>query len=311
MSITSVKNIHPGHLDELTSEIEARIRKEPGNDANRWALVEILCLQGHWERALRQIQSTVKLSEKWEPNGHLVRGLIRAEYMRAEVFEGRAVPAPVIDFPAWMQGMAEAIKHNALGEHEKADEIRRGALDQAPTNPGICHWLSKPDSQGDVVAGIDMGLSSTKFEWIGDSDSRLGPICEVVVAGGYRWLAFADIESLSIEPPHRILDLIWLPTKLKLRGNQAQAREIHCFLPTRYCGTEKFHSDTSLENHEARLLSRLTSWRDVGETGVFALGQKTWMTEGTDWPLLDVRAVCSDEESLAGEADIAVEESSE
>ncbi|WP_018607276.1 type VI secretion system accessory protein TagJ [Uliginosibacterium gangwonense] len=311
MSITSVKNIHPGHLDELTSEIEARIRKEPGNEANRWALVELLCIQGHWERALRQIQSMAKLSEKWEPNAHLVRGLIRAEYMRTEVFEGRQASAPVIDFPEWMQGMAEAIKHNALGAHEKADELRRGALDQAPTNPGVCHWVSRPDDEEEISSGIDLGLNKTKFEWIGDSDSRLGPICEVVVAGGYRWLAFADIEGLSIEPPHRILDLIWLPTKLKLRGNHSQAREIHCFLPARYYGTEKFHSDTSLDHHEARLLSRLTSWRDVGETGVFALGQKTWMTDGIDWPLLDIRALCDDEENPGDKDEIAAEESFE
>jgi protein involved in temperature-dependent protein secretion len=37
--------------------------------------------------------------------------------------------------------------------------------------------------------------------------------------------------------------------------------------------------------------SHLTVWQEVGDTGVFSQGQKTWMSDGTDWPLLDIREV--------------------
>jgi protein involved in temperature-dependent protein secretion len=39
------------------------------------------------------------------------------------------------------------------------------------------------------------------------------------------------------------------------------------------------------------LRCHLTTWTEVGESGIFSSGQKTWMTDGIDWPLLDVREV--------------------
>ena len=42
---------------------------------------------------------------------------------------------------------------------------------------------------------------------------------------------------------------------------------------------------------DALLLSRMTRWRDVGETGVFATGQKTLMSDCGDFGILDVREI--------------------
>jgi type VI secretion system protein ImpE len=46
-----------------------------------------------------------------------------------------------------------------------------------------------------------------------------------------------------------------------------------------------------VHQRDALMLSRLTRWQDVGETGVFALGQKTLMSDGVDYPFLDLREI--------------------
>lgn len=274
----------PDHLQQ----IEARIRREPTAPAHRWALVELLCVLGHWDRALAQLQAWAKLiapsQAQAQAQAHWLRGLIRAEAQRSEVFAGALMPAPVTDMPDWMSDLAQAMAHNARSEPEQADALRARALSQAPQRAGVCVW------QGD--AAHEQAPQERAYDWIGDSDTRLGPVCEVMVAGAYRWLAFADVAHLSLQAPQSLLDLVWTPAKLQLHpaaglSPTTTGRPLHVFLPTRY--PIEPGANESQASHDALLMSRLTRWRDVGETGVLAQGQKTWMSDGIDWPMLDVR----------------------
>jgi type VI secretion system protein ImpE len=291
-------NIH--HLGDTLAQVEASVRKEPSQDKHRWALVEILCVMGHWERALRQLQALVKLAPQWQSQAHLVRGLIRAETQRNAVFSGAQMPVPVIDLPDWMHDLAHALHHNARGEHPQADLLRTSALERAPTSAGTCSVHQLPIAAPTAHAPPRTAAAQEhSFEWLADSDTRLGPVCEVMAAGAYRWLAFADIAHLHLEAPTRLLDLVWLPAKMQLRGGPAASREIHGYLPARYPlvsteTNETTAATTPAPGHasdDALLLARITRWHDVGDTGVFAQGQKTWMTEGIDWPLLDIREI--------------------
>lgn len=277
-------------LQDHLQQIEARIRREPTAPAHRWALVELLCVLGHWDRALAQLQAWAKLippsQAQAQAQAHWVRGLIRAEAQRNEVFAGGLMPAPVTDMPDWMSDLAQAMAHNTRSENEQADALRARALSQAPQRPGVCIWQSD--------AAHEQAPQERAYDWIGDSDTRLGPVCEVMVAGAYRWLAFADVAHLSLQPPQSLLDLVWMPAKLQLHAQaglppSATGRALHVFLPTRYPMAQVV--DEPQATHDALRMSRLTRWREVGETGVFAQGQKTWMSDGIDWPLLDVREV--------------------
>jgi type VI secretion system protein ImpE len=42
---------------------------------------------------------------------------------------------------------------------------------------------------------------------------------------------------------------------------------------------------------DAIRLARESRWREEGKTGVFGLGQKTWMTDAGDVGLLDLRVI--------------------
>ncbi|BDT67994.1 hypothetical protein os1_21750 [Comamonadaceae bacterium OS-1] len=292
----TLSQLNPGNnLQEALSSLEADVRKQPTSLAPRWALIEMLCLLGHWERALKQLQASAKLAPETGPTAQtqaqLLRSLVRAEHQRASVFSGQLLPVPVVDRPQWMEDLARAIAFNAKGQHQQADPLRRAALDAAPTHAMRCVLqnnvqAANPRANAPVEEG---GWAEQRVSWIADSDTRLGPVCEFIVAGGYRWVAFADIASVHIERPTRLLDLVWLPATLTLRSTQAGSKAIHGFIPTRYSGTERVAAEVGSQQRDALVLAHLTHWQDVGETGVFALGQKTLMGDGVDFPLLDLR----------------------
>jgi type VI secretion system protein ImpE len=267
-------------LESAVSRVEEEIRLAPTQVEHRWTLVESLCLMGDWERAMRQLQTVAKMDSQSSARAHLVRGLVRAEAQRTKVFAGQLQPTPVIDTPQWMAEMAQAISLNASEDHDAADILRQTALAKASVANGVCS-VSEPSHEGKLHT----------FEWLSDSDSRLGPICEVMVAGGYRWLPFADIRTLKLDAPKHLLDLLWAPVTLTLSGTQAGNKLVHGFIPVRYCGTEEKVSSMHDAQRDALLLSRMTRWCDVGQTGVFAKGQKTLMSDCGDFGILDVREI--------------------
>lgn len=282
------------NLQDALTRLESEVRSQPGSVSHRWTLAEFLCLLGHWERALKQLEVGSKLAEnrdtKWQTKAQLLRTLVRAEAQRREVFAGRLLPVPVVDRPQWMEDLARALAFHATGDHNQADALRRAALDQAPTGAGVCSWQSE--------ASDTQTLTEHAFQWIADTDSRLGPVFECILGGGYRWLAYADIATLQIEPPSILLDLLWLPVTLRLRHTSEGLPPLRGYVPTRYCGTEDIGADIGSNQRDALLLSRLTRWKDVGETGVFALGQKTLMSSNADIPLMRIRALRMDKLQL-------------
>lgn len=291
--MTDTTSPTPGGHDTLLQHLnqqQAAVRDHPTDPARRWALIETLCLLCQWERALQQLQTWVRLQPDAAAQAHALRGLIQAEAQRMQVFAGHAPPAPVIEFTPWMQALWQALQHNSRGEHAQADALRESALSSAPTQAGRCRWQARPDR---AAKDEQAPLQTQDFAWLADSDTRLGPVCEIMASGGYRWLPFADIASLTFSAPQRRLDLIWRPAQVTLRGSAnsegagSKAPVLHAFIPVRSCW---LHAPALPDTQQQALLqARLTVWHEQGQTGVFSTGQKTWMSDGIDWPVLDVR----------------------
>ena len=275
---------HNKPLAEALSRAEAGVRAKPQEASARWLLFELWCVLGQWERALKQLQAWAGLSKASDSTAHVMRGLIRAEQQRNEVFAGTRAPATVmaggVESPAWIAGLGEALRLAAAqGEAalQASDLARQAALAQAPEAPG-CSNLQPA------------------FAWITDADTRLGPVCEVVLLGAYRWLPFSEIASITKAAPMRLLDLVWSQVSIVLHGSKgdtdaagsvggeaggAGRAELKGYMPMRY----PVHSG----ERDALLLARETVWDDVGRTGVHARGQKMWMTDAGDMALLDLR----------------------
>lgn len=161
--------------------------------------------------------------------------------------------------PGWMMRLLDALQSAGAGDVGAADAAREEAMSAAP----------------EIAGESNLGA----FNWITESDSRLGPVCEMVVAGMYRWCPFGELNTLKINPPHSLLDLIWTRADVSLRDGSV----LKAYLPVRYPGSES--------GDDALRLARESRWREEGATGVFGVGQKTWMTDAGDVALLDMRSV--------------------
>lgn len=251
--------VHDGtgeSIDEQIVRIETRIRNQPAVATHRWALFQLLCVTGDWGRAVLQLQTWAKLEPGQEQTAQAYRDLVRAERWRQRVVAGLECPAFILEPPRWVAGLVDALRLEANGQRVLADNMRESALDAAPltaarTPPGIAGWVA-------------------------DSDSRFGPVCEVIVAGHYRWVPFADLQSWRISAPANLIDLVWIPCVLTL----TDGHPIRGFMPARYPGPDAVS--------DALRLGRETVWHESGRTAIVARGRKTWTTEQGDFGLFEL-----------------------
>ncbi|MPV65630.1 type VI secretion system accessory protein TagJ [Burkholderia sp. BE17] len=243
-------------LSEQIERVSARLRAQPTTASHRWALFQLMCVTGEWTRAVQQLQTWAKLEPGEAPTAQVYRDLIRAERWRKQVVEGRERPGFVLEPPPWIDGLQNALRFAADGQIERADDAREAALDAAP--------------------GTAVRIPQGKAAWIVDSDSRFGPVCEVITAGHYRWVPFADLVAWRVSPPTKLADLVWTPCTLTL----VDGAIVHGFMHARYPGSET--------GGDAMRLGRETVWLENGRTGVTALGQKTWATDQGDFSLFEL-----------------------
>ncbi|MGN7103128.1 type VI secretion system accessory protein TagJ [Ralstonia holmesii] len=247
---------HSGSVAQALQNAEVRVRQQPGAFEERWQLFQWLCVTGDWERALKQLQVATQLTPDFAQTAHAYRNLIRAEIFRQGVFNGEREPGALLSPPAWMEPLHKALAQAASGNIEEADHSRNLALVDATTASGAHN------------AGT--------FAWISDSDTRLGPTCEIISAGRYAWLPFIQTRRLEMSAVTGLLDLVWRPVTVTL----ADGMVCRGFIPVRYPGSEHGNDTTRL--------ARETHWTELGETGVLGWGQKTWATDQGDIGLLDV-----------------------
>jgi len=251
-----------GSINGALTMIEGRVRKDPRAFHERWQLFQWLCVVGDWQRALKQLQVASQLTPDFAQTAHVYRDLIRAEVFRLDVFAGRRTPGTLLAAPGWMETLLTALSSMNAGDIPAADASRSLALSEAPESAG------KHDE--------------SPFAWFTDTDNRVGPACEIVTAGRYAWLPFVQMRRLDLARPAGLLDLLWRPVTVTLIDGSIT----HGFMPVRYPGSD--------QGSDAIRLGRETHWTEVGETGVVALGQKTWATDTGDIAMLDVTTLSLD-----------------
>ncbi len=243
-------------LGRLMSEVKAN----PGKVELRTYLFQLSSVLGKWSRALQQLQVCAQLDAAAIPMAQTYREAIRCEHFRDEVFAGKRAPQFLGAPPAWCGMLVESLRMLATGNREAADALRAQAFDLAPE--------SACEIDGQACA------------WIADADSRLGPLCEVIVNGQYYWLPFDQIGTLRLEAPEDLRDFIWLPAQLTLVNGGEQV----CLIPARYPGSH------TVEDDRIRL-GRLTEWQEIGEEAWRGVGQRVWVSDQGEHPLLTVRTL--------------------
>ena len=249
-------------LTEALKIQEDRIRRQARDTDLRLMHLDLLCLLGQWERALTQLDVLIRLDQSQEAEATVYRLLIRAELDRRRLFaRPEHPPLAVAPSSPWFADLWAAFQAQAAGLTDEADEARHRALALISARPGRA--LLKAEG-----AGVD-------FDWIIDSDSRLGPLTELIIDGQYAWLPFDEIDKIGFRPIRHPRDLIWPQVDL-----DRPAGPLHTFLLARYPGSE--------ELEDVLRLGRETRWRDEGQTATIGFGQRVWASSGRDLAVYDL-----------------------
>ncbi len=127
-------------------------------------------------------------------------------------------------------------------------------------------------------------LNGKPFESIADADSEIGPRLEVYAAGAYLWIPFEHIASVNIDPPRMLRDTLWTPAFV-LTGPSFKGTDIgQVIIPAIYPFSWK-SDDPSL------WLGRGTEWVADDEGHDFPVGHKTFIVDGEEVPLLEIRSL--------------------
>jgi type VI secretion system protein ImpE len=125
-------------------------------------------------------------------------------------------------------------------------------------------------------------LNGRPFHSLTDGDPRIGARLEVFAAGQYTWIPFEQIASVRIAPPKRLRDLLWAPavvrTSSDFRGLELGEILVPALAPLSW----------GHENAAVRL-GRHTEWQTIGAESQAPIGQKLFLVDDQEFPLLELR----------------------
>ena len=126
-------------------------------------------------------------------------------------------------------------------------------------------------------------INGQPFEILEDADPRVGPRLEIFAAGAYLWIPFEHIESIELEAPKRLRDLLWAPALVRT-GPAFKDKELGEVLLPILAPFSWKHPDDSVK------LGRATEWAEVDGMNVPS-GQRMFSVDDEDFPLLDIRKI--------------------
>jgi len=263
--------LEAGNLAAAIEQLNHEVSAHPTDSHRRTFLFELLCFAGDYQRATRQLDVLGHQSATAEVGVQVYRNALAAEEARHRLFTQGLQPHFLFPPPPYMHFHLEAVNH--LRQNQPAEA--RAFLEQSER--------SQPHLSGQMA-----GQAFGDFR---DSDDLLGPFLEVFVQNNYVWLPLAQIKHLTIPPPKRLRDLLWLPATLEAHSGPVGA----VFLPVLYAGSSA-HADDQIK------LGRMTDWQDVGEGLARGIGQHVFLMDSNDRALLEVREIAFDSEAHTEQA---------
>ena len=265
-------SLSQGKLEETLTQLQATVRSDPSNAKHRVFLFQLLAVMGQWDRALTQLNVAGELDASTLAMVQTYREALLCEGLRADVFAGKRSPVVFGKPEQWIALLLESLSLMADGQYAKSQDVRNQAFELAPATSGIIGDPSGPDSE--------------TFAWIADADARMGPVLEAIINGRYYWVPYHRIQSINIEVPEDVRDMVWMPAYF----TWANGGETVGLIPTRYPGSE------ASEDKLIRLAQK-TIWQEL-DNGVYqGMGQRMFATDVGEYPLMDLRLITLNSEA--------------
>ena len=190
-----------------------------------------------------------------------------------------------------------AEKHLAIiGEGKKETQVAallyHGALHAERLRREMFEKETYPAPLAADAGQLAGSVNGKAFRSITDSDSRIGARLEVFGAGDYFWIPFRQIETIDIQPPKRLRDLLWVPARVTTAPG-FQQRELGEVLIPALAPLTFRHAD------EAVRLGRVTEWCADEKGREQPYGLKMLNVDGEELPILEIRSLAIQAESAA------------
>jgi type VI secretion system protein ImpE len=124
--------------------------------------------------------------------------------------------------------------------------------------------------------------NGTEFSDFADADPRIGENLEVFIAGSYTWIPFTYVESIEVEAPKRLRDLLWMPAILHTTADFRLQDLGEVLLPV--IAPLSWRS-----SDDAVRLGRATVWEENSKYGEVPVGQKLLLCGDEEEPFLELR----------------------
>lgn len=248
-----------GQLQVAIQAQTAAVKADPANAGTRLFFCELLFFAGDFDRAEKQLDA-ITLDE---PAAAAAIGLyqraIAAERVRRQVLVGQARPRFLDDVPDHVEQRLHALKQYAAGDRPGGDQLLDQANQQAPT--------------------LSATLNGEGVDLLRDGDDLFATVLEVHGSNGqYCWVPLEQVESLSIGPPRRPRDLVFVPAHLVLRNGSAG----DVLLPGLY-------PDTHQQRDDQLRLGRAADWVGGDDAPVRGVGARVLLHAGGTMPLVEIR----------------------
>ena len=138
---------------------------------------------------------------------------------------------------------------------------------------------SFPTTSARVVGGT---LNGKPFESLTDADPRIGPRLELFAAGQYMWMPLEHVESVRLQPPSKLRDLLWAPAIVRPAESFSGLELGEVLIPAIAPLTWQ-HAAGDLR------LGRVTEWYEDEDGDQAPAGQKILLVDGEEFPILELR----------------------
>jgi type VI secretion system protein ImpE len=249
-----------GRLDAALEAQTQEVKANPADPTRRIFLFELLCFAGQWDRAEKQIDVLGSESAESALAVGVYKANVAEEKQRVRLFREGAAPHFLNEPPPYVDQQVEAIRKLASGDRGGARELLDRSEEERPACAGT--WNGNP------------------FSDFRDYDDAVGGVLELIVKDKYAWLPFEQIRSITMRPPSKLRDLLWIPTRVEaLDGTIGEV-----FVPALYAGTSE-GSDDRLR------LGRMTEWKEIGDGLYAGAGLRLFLVDDADQPVLEARTV--------------------
>jgi len=132
------------------------------------------------------------------------------------------------------------------------------------------------------TASVSGTLNGKPFRSITDGDPRVGPRLEMFAAGQYTLTPIEHIESVRMQAPKRLRDLLWAPALVRTAPSFKGMELGEVLIPIMAPGSWQDEDD-------AIRLGRSTAWIALEDGREAPIGQRVLRVDDEEIPLLEIR----------------------